>query len=97
MASKHLGLLKAAAGQISLHSMHGRALMKAAPLDVPHFAVSGLRSSLVSMGGEQSLHSAYGSFLLLLPKGGTAGVTPNSIGGEVSLNSPWGAAVGAQQ
>jgi hypothetical protein len=97
MASKHLGLLKAAGGQISLHSMHGRFLMKAAPLDVPHFGVTGLRSSLNSIGGEVSLHSSYGSFLLLLPKGGTAGVVPNSIGGEVSLESPLGAAVGAVQ
>lgn len=100
MASKALGLLKAAAGQISLHSMQGRHLMRMAPLDVPHFFVNGPRSSLNSIGGEVSLHGSYGRYLQRvanLDTGASKTTAPNEIGGEVSLESPLGQALGASQ
>lgn len=100
MASKHLGLLKAAAGQISLHSMHGRHLMRMAPQDVPHFFVNGPQSSLMSIGGEVSLHGQYGRYLQRVARFDVAAAkttAPNEIGSEVQVQSPLGAAVGSQQ
>jgi len=100
MASKHMGLLRAAGGQISLHSMHGRFLQKVVFLDVPHFFANGPQSSLMSIGGEVSLHGSYGRRLQRvagLQTDTAKAVAPNEIGGEVSLHSPHGAAVGAVQ
>lgn len=93
MASKHLGLLKAAAGQISLHSMHGRFLMKVAPADSEPF-INGALSSLMSIGGEVSLHGSYGRYLQRLARlDERPGTAPNEIGGEVQVQSPLGAAL----
>lgn len=100
MASKHLSLLKAAGGQISLHSMHGRFLMKVAVLDVPHMFVNGPHSSLMSIGGEVSLHGSYGRYLQKVARLDTdtpKAVAPNEIGGEVQVQSPLGAALGGVQ
>lgn len=91
MASKHLSLLKAAAGQISLHSMHGRHLMRAALLDthlLPDEAA--LRSSVMSIGGEQSLHSPYGRFLVRTASLVTDTGEFRRVEGELSLRTPLG-------
>lgn len=91
MASKHLGLVKAAGGQISLHSMHGRHLMRAALLDTHLLPDAGaLHSSSMSVGGEQSLYSRYGNFLTKTAMLGTGQTLFRSIEGEVPVRSPLG-------
>jgi len=100
MASRHWGLLKAAGGQISLHSQTGRFLQKVAFLDVPHMFVNGPRSLLMSVAGEQSLHSQVGRHLQKIANLDTdtpKPVAPNEIGGELQVQSPYGLALGGSQ
>jgi len=92
MASKHLSLLKAAGGEISLHSPLGRHYMRAALLDthlLPDAAA--LHSSAMSVGGQQSLHSKVGRFITRTAALGTDTGEFRTVDGEQSLRSALGA------
>lgn len=87
MANKPLSMLRAAGGQISLHSSLGRHFMRTSMVALDSTA---LPSSAKSVAGEQSLHSRFGRFILRRATaiGGIAEF--NSVGGEVALRTPLG-------
>lgn len=65
-------------------------MMRAAPLDVPHFFANGLPSSLSSIGGEVSLHGNYGRYLRRVAVLRAGQGDFKSVEGEKTVRSAFG-------